>query len=167
MPTGTRLTEQEIKDRIEFAKTHSYEEFGKEFGMTAGSARQFYIKHNVKQDPKFSNKGKIIRRITKEDFLAYAPTHTIVEVKLHFKVGLNTIFKAEELYKVKCLRNRKKGVHCPRNVKQSCKRTGEARDMIIELLPKFTDASIARVFGYSRETIRLIRLKAIDNGLDC
>ena len=37
------------------------------------------------------------------------------------------------------------------------RRTGEMMDMIKYLLPKFTDASIARVFGYSKEGIRLIR----------
>lgn len=39
------------------------------------------------------------------------------------------------------------------------KRTGEMMDMIKYLIPVFTDASIARVFGYSREWIRQIRNK--------
>ena len=37
------------------------------------------------------------------------------------------------------------------------RRTGEAMDMIKTLLPFYTDASIARVFGYSKERIRQIR----------
>lgn len=39
------------------------------------------------------------------------------------------------------------------------KRTGEAMDMIKTLLDFYTDASIARVFGYSRERIRQIRME--------
>ena len=38
----------------------------------------------------------------------------------------------------------------------SCKRTGEAHDMIKYLSKSFTMASIARVFGYSKERIRQI-----------
>ena len=37
------------------------------------------------------------------------------------------------------------------------KRTGESMDMIKYLMQEFTDASIARVFGYSKERIRQIR----------
>lgn len=39
------------------------------------------------------------------------------------------------------------------------KRTGEAMDMIKTLLDFYTDASIARVFGYSKERIRQIRME--------
>lgn len=38
----------------------------------------------------------------------------------------------------------------------SCKRTGEAQDMIRHLAKTFTMTSIARVFGYTRENIRQI-----------
>lgn len=38
----------------------------------------------------------------------------------------------------------------------SCKRTGEAHEMIRELSKTFTMASIARVFGYSKERVRQI-----------
>ena len=39
---------------------------------------------------------------------------------------------------------------------RSCRRTGEAHDMIKYLSKSFTKASIARVFGYSAERIRQI-----------
>ncbi len=45
------------------------------------------------------------------------------------------------------------------NTNIKIRRTGEAIDMIKTLLPFYTDASIARVFGYSKERIRQIRNK--------
>lgn len=42
-------------------------------------------------------------------------------------------------------------------VPKSLRRTGMAHDMIRTLLPYYTDASIGRVFGYSKEMIRQIR----------
>lgn len=42
-------------------------------------------------------------------------------------------------------------------IKHVRKRTGESIDMIKYLMNEFTDASIARVFGYSKERIRQIR----------
>lgn len=47
----------------------------------------------------------------------------------------------------------------PRQDVKQFKRTGEAMDMIKTLLDFYTDASIARVFGYSRERIRQIRME--------
>ena len=40
------------------------------------------------------------------------------------------------------------------------KHTGEAQDMIKTLCATYTDASIARVFGYSKERIRQLRMEA-------
>ena len=45
----------------------------------------------------------------------------------------------------------------PEEIIKVRKRTGESMDMIKYLMQEFTDASIARVFGYSRERIRQIR----------
>ena len=44
-----------------------------------------------------------------------------------------------------------------KTIEKRCRRTGETMDMIKFLIPEFTNASIARVFGYSKERIRQIR----------
>jgi len=45
----------------------------------------------------------------------------------------------------------------PQKITNPAKRTGEAHEMIKYLTTRFTDASIARVFGYSKERVRQIR----------
>lgn len=67
----------------------------------------------------------------------------------------NRAYPNERIFNFKCLRHLAKTV--PQSItKQACKRTGEAHDMIRTLGQYYTFAAIARVFGYSKENIRLI-----------
>ena len=99
----------------------------------------------------------------------YIVTHTRKEIMQKFNVNYNCV-------NYFCVKNglkpiadwlsmkiRDMNLPCKRhNCKEaklsthSCKRTGEAQDMIRHLAKTFTMASIARVFGYTRENIRQI-----------
>lgn len=85
-----------------------------------------------------------------KDFLK---EHTIKETACKFQVSYNWLYmKIRDMnlpYKRHNCKEAKLSAH-------SCKRTGEAQNMIRYLSKAFTMASIARVFGYTRENIRLI-----------
>ena len=85
-----------------------------------------------------------------EDFIV---SHTRKEIMQKFNVNYNWLYiKIRDMslpYKRHNCKEAKLSTH-------SCKRTGEAQDMIRHLAKTFTMASIARVFGYTRENIRQI-----------
>lgn len=85
-----------------------------------------------------------------KDFLK---EHTITETSSKFHISYEWLamqIRNKNLpHKRHTARGSKLSVH-------SCKRTGEAHDMIRHLSKIFTFASIARVFGYSKERIRQI-----------
>ena len=90
------------------------------------------------------NKNVFVEDIKKEQ--------TIKDTAYKFHVGYNWLSVKVREMNIPCKRHRsevKLSVH-------SCKRTGEAHDMIKYLSKSFTKASIARVFGYSAERIRQI-----------
>ena len=85
-----------------------------------------------------------------EDFIV---SHTRKEIMQEFGVNYNWLYmKIRDMnltYKRHNCKEAKLSTH-------SCKCTGEAQDMIRYLSKAFTMASIARVFGYTRESIRQI-----------
>ena len=102
------------------------------------------------------------RELVTEDFITFAKDHTISEIGKQFNLKYWMVRQLVTIYKipykkitVKCLGYLDK----ENNVKHSCKRTGEAQEMIKVLNKTFTQAAIARVFGYSRERIRQICLE--------
>lgn len=82
----------------------------------------------------------------------YAVTHTAKEVAEHYGMRLTTVYTMFNSYGIKYKRQTtSKGV--ARAVQH---RTGEAQDMIITLCDFYSQASVARVFGYSKERVRQI-----------
>ena len=92
------------------------------------------------------------RYFVTDEMKNYLKERTIKDTAYKFHVGYNWLsIKVREM-NIPCKRHRsevKLSVH-------SCRRTGEAHDMIKYLSKSFTKASIARVFGYSAERIRQI-----------
>lgn len=85
-----------------------------------------------------------------KDFLK---EHTIKETAFKFNVGYNWLTVKVREMNIPCKRNKSEVVKLSVH---SCKRTGETHEMIKYLSKTFTMASIARVFGYSKERIRQI-----------
>lgn len=137
------------EDRI-YAMNHSFDEFAEKYNITPATARTMYSMMGVRQNPKFK-KNRI--KITEEEFKKYAPEHNVFECAEYFKVHRMTIYNYEKLYNCRCYKNK---LSRP-SEKQMLKRTGEAQDMIRTLIPVYTDAAIARVFGYSKTRIKAIR----------
>lgn len=85
-----------------------------------------------------------------KDFLK---EHTIKETAFKFNVGYNWLTVKVRENNIPCKRHKSEVVKLSVH---SCKRTGETHEMIKYLSKTFTMASIARVFGYSKERIRQI-----------
>lgn len=131
----------------DFIVSHTRKEIMREFNVNYNCVGYFCRKNGLKP---LAGGGKY--RVTDEmkDFLK---EHTVTETAYKFHVGNNWLYKKiQEMnlpYKRHNCKEAKLSTH-------SCKRTGEAQNMIRYLSKAFTMASIARVFGYTRENIRQI-----------
>lgn len=138
-----------LNDNIDYVQSHTRNEIAEHFNLTYNQVNNWCIKHNA-----HPLKERRVKFVVTEDFIEYAKTHTIGQISNNFHIcyaTLLTICKRENIVPLKVT---------PKYVsehKGNLRRTGEAMDMIKTLIPVYTDASIARVFGYSREWIRQIR----------
>lgn len=117
------------------------------FNVNYNYVNYFCVKNGLKP---IAERGKYHVTDEMKDFLK---EHTVKETAFRFQVSsywlyvkirdMNLIYKRHNSKEVKL------STH-------SCKRTGEAQNMIRYLSKAFTMASIARVFGYTRESIRQI-----------
>ena len=92
------------------------------------------------------------RYIITDDIKDFLKEHTIKETAFKFNVGYNWLSVKVREMNIPCKRHKE----VVKLTAHSCKRTGETHDMIQYLSKTFTMASIARVFGYSKERIRQI-----------
>lgn len=82
----------------------------------------------------------------------YARTHTIKECALFYNSKYGTIIQYLKAHDIKYkLELTTKGIE-----RVVTKRTGTAHDMIVTLCDYYNMASIAKVFGYSKERVRQI-----------
>ena len=136
-----------LKGHEDFIVSHTRKEIMQKFNVNYSCVNYFCIKNELKP---IAEGGKY--RVTDEmkDFLK---EHTVKETAARFHVGCDWLYmKIRDMnlpYKRHNCKEAKLSAH-------SCKRTGEAQDMIRHLAKTFTMASIARVFGYTRESIRQI-----------
>ena len=133
----------------DFITTHTRREIMKEFGVSYNYVNNYCIKCNLK--PLSERKRTPI--LINDEILEYAKTHTCVEVSNKFNLPYENLRHTFMAHDIKCYRHHGKAAEIKRH---SCKRTGEAHDMIRELSKTFTMSAIARVFGYSKERIRQI-----------
>ena len=117
------------------------------FNVNYNCVNNFCIRNGLKP---IAERGKYHVTDEMKDFLK---EHTVKETAFRFHVGYDWLsMKIRDMglpYKRHNCKEAKLSTH-------SCKRTGEAQDMIRYLSKTFTMASIARVFGYTRESIRQI-----------
>ena len=136
-----------LKGHEDFIVSHTRKEIMQKFNVNYSCVNYFCIKNGLKP---IADRCKY--RITDEmkDFLK---EHTVKETAFRFHVGCDWLYmKIRDMclpYKRHNCKEAKLSIH-------SCKRTEEAQDMIRHLAKTFTMASIARVFGYTRENIRQI-----------
>ena len=131
----------------DFIVSHTRKEIMQKFNVNYNCVNYFCHKNGLKP---IADRGKYHVTDEMKDFLK---EHTVAETAHKFHVSCNWLYKKiQEMnlpYKRHNCKEAKLSTH-------SCKRTGEAQNMIRHLAKTFTMASIARVFGYTRENIRQI-----------
>lgn len=131
----------------DFIISHTRKEIMQKFNVNYNYVNNFCVRKGLTPIPERQ------RYLITEEIKDFLKEHTIAETASKFHVGYGWLsMKVREmnlLYK----RHKAKEVKLSEH---SCKRTGEAHDMIRHLSKTFTTASIARVFGYSKERIRQI-----------
>ena len=131
----------------DFIISHTRKEIMQKFNVNYNCVNYFCVKNGLKP---IADRCKY--RVTDEmkDFLK---EHTIKETAYKFHVNYNWLYIKIRDMNLTYKRHNGKEVKLSAH---SCKRTGEAQNMIRYLSKAFTIASIARVFGYTRENIRQI-----------
>lgn len=131
----------------DFIVSHTRKEIMQRFNVNYNYVNNFCVRKGLTPIPDRQ------RYFVTDEMKYFLKDHTIVETASKFHVGYTWLcVKIREMdlpYKRHKIKDVKLSAH-------SCKRTGEAHDMIRHLSKTFTMASIARVFGYSRERIRQI-----------
>lgn len=151
---GKPYTQEEISERIQFAKEHTFKEFAEQFEVRISYARSFYANYEIACNDFISN------RVKKDDFIEYSLNHNLEETAKHYGISLGSVQRLEKKYQTKCKRFRDfKMDKSYRSVEHRIKRTGLAVDMIKTLTKTYTDSAIARVFGYSVTRVREFRLE--------
>ena len=127
--------------------SHTRKEIMQKFNVNYNCVNYFCHRNGLKP---IAERGKYHVTDEMKDFLK---EHTVTETAHKFHVSCNWLYmKIREMNLTYQRHNGKEA----KLAAHSCKRTGEAQDMIRYLSKAFTMASIARVFGYTRENIRQI-----------
>ena len=136
-----------LKGHEDYIVSHTRKEIMQEFNVNYNCVGYFCRKNGLKP---IAERGKYHVTDEMKDFLK---EHTVKETAFRFHVGYDWLSMKIRDMNLPCKRHNCKEVKLSTH---SCKRTGEAQDMIRHLAKTFTMASIARVFGYTRENIRQI-----------
>lgn len=154
---GRKRLHSPLEGHEDFITTHTRREIAEEFGVNYDYVNNFCIRHNLHPVPERR------RYELTDEMIEYLKDHTMTNTSAKFnlpycwllaKVRRDNIPHA--IVKGKVRVDKGKGF----------RRSGEAHDMIRVLGETFTYASIARVFGYSKERVRQIcsREKEYENG---
>ena len=117
------------------------------FNVNYNCGNNFCIKNGLKPI------AEIFLYFVTDEMKDFLKEHTVKETAFRFHVGYDWLSMKIRDMNLPCKRHNCKEAKLSTH---SCKRTGEAQDMIRYLSKAFTMASIARVFGYTRENIRQI-----------
>lgn len=140
----------------EYIKTHTREEIMEKFNVDYYTVNNFCLKVGIRPIPK-RNKYDI-----PEGFEEYAKEHSLCEIARYFNIAYASVILYCRKNNIEYLTRKPKVGYKDNGRKHSIKRSGLAQDMIRELSKTFTDASIARVFGYSKERIRQICMETAE-----
>lgn len=150
-----KICEERRKERLEYAKEHTLQEFAEHFDLTIATARQFYHYNRLSAKTGFEkHKNTLFDRISESTWKEYSKDHVIMECMEHFDIKRDEVYRLESKYKTYALRHNKRSSE--EVVKNKIKRTGEMQDMIRYLSNNFTYSAISRVFGYTKERVRQI-----------
>ena len=138
-----------LNDNIAYVQSHTRNEIAEHFNLTYNQVNNWCRKNNA-----HPLRERNIKFVVTEDFIEYAKTHTVGQIINNFHISYAMVMSACKRENIVPLKKTPKYIS---EHKGSLRRTGEAMDMIKTLIPVYTDASIARVFGYSKERIRQIR----------
>lgn len=136
-----------LEGHEEFIVSHTRKEVMKEFGVNYNYVNNFCHRKNIHPIAERSH------RVMTEEMKAFLREHTIKETAAKFGVTYCWLSMQIRNYDLPYKRQKATTVKLSSG---SCKRCGEAHEMIRELSKTFTNASIARVFGYSKERVRQI-----------
>lgn len=136
-----------LEGHEEFIVSHTRKEVMKAFGVNYNYVNNFCRRKNIHPIAERSH-----RNMT-EEMKAFLRGHTIKETAVKFSVPYCWLSSQIRDYD---LPHKRHSASAEKLSSGSCKRTGEAHEMIRELSKTFTNAAIARVFGYSRERVRQI-----------
>ena len=150
-----KICEEKRKERLEYAKEHTLQEFADRFDLTLATARQFYHYNRISAKTGFKKHGNTLYdRVPLEVWSEYSKDHVILECMEHFNIKRDEVYRLESKYKVLAVRHNK--ISGEEAEKRKIKRTGEMQDMIRYLSNNFTYSAISRVFGYTKERVRQI-----------
>lgn len=144
-----------LEDNMDYVRTHTRRETMEKFGLSYDSVANFCHKYGIES---VRERRRHSRYVT-EELVEFAKDHTVAQIakKFNWNYGFTrSLLKRHDIKHVLCVikdyssdnPNLKKG--------HNLRKGGEFKEMIYELSKKFTHASIARSFGYSRERIRQI-----------
>lgn len=135
----------------DFIKTHTRKEIMEKFNVDYNTVENFCYKNGIKPVPNRTHKFEV-----PAGFAEYAKTHTVTQTGHHFNLGYATVLRMCKENGITCKKVQLKIEQFDYTVNHRLKRSGLAHEMIRELGKTFTNASIARVFGYSEERVRQI-----------
>ena len=145
---GCKLTEEEKKERYEYMLSHNYYEFAEKYLVAPNTARYMYVLNHVS----ISNPS-VHFNVPEQEFKEYAAAHNISAVIKHFHISWTKAKRLYDLYNIPVRSNRELGKIKYTEVNSRTERSADRDEMIRYLAKEFTHASIARVFGYSKQRI--------------
>lgn len=136
-----------LKGHENYIVSHTRKEIMQKFKVNYNYVNNFCVRNGLKPI------AERRRYFVTEEMKDFLKEHTVKETAIRFHVGYDWLYMKIRDMNLSCKRHNSKDAKLSAH---SCKRTGEAKDMIRYLSKAFTMASIARVFGYTRENIRQI-----------
>lgn len=144
---GRRKLVSPLYGQEEYILSHTRKEIMEHFNLNYDSVNNYCVRHNL--HPVRERK----RYDVSEEMIGHLQEHTLIDTANKFHVSYGWLTKYVKDNNINHVYKTAKEI--PLSI-HSCKRSGEAREMIFELSKTFSYASIARVFGYTKERIRQI-----------
>lgn len=131
------LTDKQLEERLEYARTHTKEEWAKKFGLSLATATSYYASHRM-------TKRKTL--VSAEDILPLAQEHNQAEIATILGVGRPLVSRCCRINGIKCKKEwrRKKSL-------------SEKNRAILEYAEKHTMAEAARKFKVSRQWVFILK----------
>lgn len=152
MVSNLLTLKEEYKNVITQFPDWSDQKYADYFGVTVSGFRSNLYRFGIRE----RKSKEIILGKPEVELREFAKDHTLKEIAEYCGKQVQNTWSALIVNNVDFQKVYKAGAE----KNQKTKHYGDEKDMILELikLNKFTDASIARVFGYSKTAIRKMRI---------